>query len=345
MLVGIIALVLATQTTNMESLMVLAGELPVADQGWMFFAFALAFCIKVPVLPFHTWLADAHTQAPTSGSVLLAGVLLKMGTYGLIRFAIGMFPMMALQNQGLFMGIGAIGIVYGAFLAMAQTDIKRLIACSSVSHLGFVVMGMFALTEIGLRGSILQMVNHGLSTGLLFLLVGMVYERRHTRVIAEFGGIAASMPIFALFFIISMLSSVGLPGLNGFVGEFMILAGSFEASPLWASVGVTGVIFGAIYLLSATRRMLFGPLTCEENRNLKDINGREIGLMLPMVALCFWMGVQPNAFLKELDGSIDALVVRIDEAGVKLANLEALEGEATAALPLTTEENLTEVSR
>ena len=345
MLVGIIALVLATQTTNMESLMVLAGELPVADQGWMFFAFALAFCIKVPVLPFHTWLADAHTQAPTSGSVLLAGVLLKMGTYGLIRFAIGMFPMMALQNEGLFMGIGAIGIVYGAFLAMAQTDIKRLIACSSVSHLGFVVMGMFALTEIGLRGSILQMVNHGLSTGLLFLLVGMVYERRHTRVIAEFGGIAASMPIFALFFIISMLSSVGLPGLNGFVGEFMILAGSFEASPLWASVGVTGVIFGAIYLLSATRRMLFGPLTCEENRNLKDINGREIGLMLPMVALCFWMGVQPNAFLKELDGSIDALVVRIDEAGVKLANLEALEGEATAALPLTTEENLTEVSR
>ncbi|MDG1500287.1 MAG: NADH-quinone oxidoreductase subunit M [Planctomycetota bacterium] len=349
MLVAIIAMILALQTTNMETMLATASTLPLADQSWMFFAFALAFCIKVPVLPFHTWLADAHTQAPTSGSVLLAGVLLKMGTYGLIRFAIGFFPMMALEHQSLFMGLGAVGIVYGAFLAMAQTDIKRLIACSSVSHLGFVVMGMFALTETGMRGSILQMVNHGLSTGLLFLLIGMVYERRHTRLISDFGGIAASMPIFAVFFIISMLSSVGLPGLNGFVGEFMILAGSFEASPMWGAIGVTGVIFGAVYLLSATRRMLFGPLTRDENRNLTDINLREIGLMVPMVILCFWMGVQPNAFLDKLDGSIGGeggLMQRIEAAKEQRANNATLNLEATAALSaIQLDENLMEVSR
>jgi len=312
MLVGIIFLVYHTGTTDVAALTRAAGGLPVADQTWMFFAFALAFAIKVPMLPFHTWLADAHTEAPTSGSVLLAGVLLKMGTYGLLRFAIGFFPAMAFEYRFVFMALGAVGIVYGALLAMAQTDIKRLVACSSVSHLGFVVMGMFALTETGLRGSILQMVNHGLSTGLLFLLIGMIYERRHTRAIADFGGVALSMPIFAFFFVFSMLSSVGLPGLNGFVGEFMILAGSFEASPLWGTIGVTGVIFGAIYLLSATRRLLFGPLTRKENEELVDLNVREVGLMLPLVGLCLWIGFAPNTFLGNLDGSIDALMVRIE---------------------------------
>ena len=206
-----------------------------------------------------------------------------------------------------------------------------------------------ALTETGMRGSILQMVNHGLSTGLLFLLIGMVYERRHTRLISDFGGIAASMPIFAVFFIISMLSSVGLPGLNGFVGEFMILAGSFEASPMWGAIGVTGVIFGAVYLLSATRRMLFGPLTRDENRNLTDINLREIGLMVPMVILCFWMGVQPNAFLDKLDGSIGGeggLMQRIEAAKEQRANNATLNLEATAALSaIQLDENLMEVSR
>ncbi|MDF1797765.1 MAG: NADH-quinone oxidoreductase subunit M [Planctomycetota bacterium] len=321
MLVAIIALVHMTGSTDIGRLMEMASNTDIVsleNQSWMFFAFALAFAIKVPVIPFHTWLADAHTEAPTSGSVLLAGVLLKMGTYGLLRFAIGFFPMMALQNRELFMALGAIGIVYGALLAMAQTDIKRLVACSSVSHLGFVVMGMFALTETGLRGSVLQMVNHGLSTGLLFLLIGMIYERRHTRAIADFGGVALSMPIFAFFFIVSMLSSVGLPGLNGFVGEFMILLGSFEASPLWGTIGVTGVIFGAIYLLSATRRLLFGPLTRKENEELQDLNLREVGLMVPLVLLCVWIGFKPNDFLSELDGSIDALVVRIEAAETQL---------------------------
>jgi len=329
MLVGIIFMVYHLGTTDIEALTRGAGSLAVADQTWLFFAFALAFAIKVPLMPFHTWLADAHTEAPTSGSVLLAGVLLKMGTYGLLRFAIGFFPAMAYEYRFIFMALGAIGIVYGALLAMAQTDIKRLVACSSVSHLGFVVMGMFALTETGLRGSILQMVNHGLSTGLLFLLIGMIYERRHTRAISDFGGVALSMPVFAFFFVLAMLSSVGLPGLNGFIGEFMILAGSFEASPLWGTVGVTGVIFGAIYLLSATRRVLFGPLTRKENEELQDLNFREIGLMIPLFILCVWIGLKPNDFLKDLDGSIDALMVRVEAAA------EASEAAETASLQLS----------
>jgi NADH-quinone oxidoreductase subunit M len=295
-----------------------------STQLWIFAAFALGFAIKVPVLPFHTWLADAHTEAPTSGSVILAGVLLKMGTYGLLRFCVGMFPGAALAHSSIFMGLGAVGIVYGAFLAMAQTDIKRLIACSSVSHLGFVVMGLFALTQAGLRGSVIQMVNHGLSTGLLFLLVGMIYERRHTRDFDQYGGIAKVMPIYAFFFVVSMLASVGLPGLNGFVGEYLILLGTFQASPLWAAVGVTGVIFGAVYLLMATRKLLFGPVTVEANNSLEDLNGREIGIMVPLVLLCLWIGVKPNSFLDKTAGSIDALVERLD----------ATRGPRTSALEL-----------
>jgi NADH-quinone oxidoreductase subunit M len=321
MLVAVLALIYQTGTTNVVDLLDTgaksATSLAPAAQNWMFAAFALAFAIKVPVLPFHTWLADAHTEAPTSGSVLLAGVLLKMGTYGLVRFGIAMFPGPALEAAPLFMALGAVGIVYGAFLAMAQNDVKRLIACSSVSHLGYVVLGLFAMTQAGLRGGVLQMVNHGLSTGLLFLLIGMIYERRHTRMLDQYGGVAASMPIFAIFFVFAVLSSVGLPGLNGFVGEYMILLGTFEASPFWAVIAVTGVIFGAVYLLSATRRMLFGPLAREENRALKDLGGREVALMLPIVALCVWIGVQPNAFISRTAGTLDALEARIQsERGV-----------------------------
>lgn len=312
MMLGVIWLTWSTQTADIPTLIEVAGALPLGQQGWIFGAFALGFAIKVPMLPFHTWLADAHTEAPTSGSVLLAGVLLKMGTYGLLRFGIQMFPGVALEHSGLFMGIGAIGIVYGAFLAMAQTDIKRLVACSSVSHLGFVVMGLFAMTTEGLRGSVLQMVNHGLSTGLLFLLVGMIYERRHTRDFDQYGGIASVMPVFALFFVFSMLSSVGLPSLNGFVGEYLILLGTFQASPLWACIGVTGIIFGAVYLLMATRKLLFGPVTVDANRGLKDLDAREIGLMVPLVLLCIWIGIKPGSFLDKTSGSIDHLVERID---------------------------------
>jgi len=216
MLVAAIALIYATGSTEIARIGARAAALPLTQQLWLFSGFALAFAVKVPVIPFHTWLADAHTEAPTSGSVVLAGVLLKMGTYGLVRFCIALFPAAALAAAPLFMALGAIGIVYGAFLAMAQTDLKRLVACSSVSHLGYVVLGLFALTEAGLAGGMLQMVNHGLSTGLLFLLVGMIYERRHTRALDQFGGIAAKMPLFGLFFVVTVLSSVGLPGLNGF---------------------------------------------------------------------------------------------------------------------------------
>ena len=318
MLVGVIALIYHTGSSDMVVLFDGASALPTGTQAWIFLSFALAFAIKVPVIPFHTWLADAHTEAPTSGSVLLAGVLLKMGTYGLLRFGIQLFPAMALEYAGLFLFLGAAGIVYGALLAMAQTDLKRLVACSSVSHLGFVVLGLFALTRPGLSGAVLQMVNHGLSTGLLFLLVGMIYERRHTRLLDRFGGIASVMPVFAFFFVFTVLSSAGLPGLNGFIGEYMILAGTFEAAPLWAAVGVTGVVFGAVYLLSATRRVLFGPIVHEENRRLADLTPREVGILDPLCALCLWIGVQPNAFLGKTAGTLDALSDRIESVQEEL---------------------------
>jgi NADH-quinone oxidoreductase subunit M len=322
MMLGVIWLTWTLGTSDITELTGATAQLPGATQAWIFASFALGFSIKVPVLPFHTWLADAHTEAPTSGSVVLAGVLLKMGTYGLLRFGIGMFPEVALSAAPLFMGLGAIGIVYGAFLAWAQTDIKRLVACSSVSHLGFVVMGLFAMTQEGLRGSVIQMVNHGLSTGLLFLLVGMIYERRHTRDFEQYGGIASVMPIYAFFFVFAMLSSVGLPFLNGFVGEYLILLGTFKASPLWACVGVTGVIFGAVYLLMATRKLLFGPITVAANRKLQDLNGREVGLMIPLVLLCLWIGVRPNYFMDKTGASIDQIVERVDN--LREARIEAM---------------------
>ncbi|MBL8862086.1 MAG: NADH-quinone oxidoreductase subunit M [Planctomycetes bacterium] len=314
MLVAVIWLIWTAGTTDVMRLLDVGAGLPLETQLWLFAAFALAFAIKVPVMPFHTWLPDAHTEAPTSGSVILAGVLLKMGTYGLVRFGIAMFPGAALEAAPWMMALGVAGIVYGAFLAMAQTDVKRLIACSSVSHLGYVVLGLFALTEAGLRGSLLQMVNHGLSTGLLFLLIGMIYERRHTRALDQYGGVAAVMPVFALFLVFAVLSSVGLPGLNGFVGEYLILLGTWQASPWMAAIAVTGVIFGAVYLLMATRKLLFGPLVHSENKALTDLNGREVVLMLPIVVLCVWMGVQPNAFLDRADGSLRDVQARVERA-------------------------------
>jgi NADH-quinone oxidoreductase subunit M len=320
MLVAVIALVWRFGTTDVAQLTTAASSLPLGVQGWMFAAFALAFAIKVPVLPFHTWLPDAHTEAPTSGSVVLAGVLLKMGTYGLLRFCIAMFPAAAVVAGPWMMGLGAAGIVYGAFLSMAQTDVKRLVACSSVSHLGYVVLGLFAMTQAGVRGGVLQMVNHGLSTGLLFLLVGMIYERRHTRALDQFGGLAKVMPVFALLLTIAVLSSAGLPGLNGFVGEYLILLGAFDASPWISALAVLGVIFGAVYLLSMTRRVLYGPVTKEENRALRDLDRREVLISLPIVALVVWIGVAPETFLSRTTGSIDAVLGRVAAARTALAH-------------------------
>ncbi len=297
----------------------------------LFFAFALAFSIKVPLFPLHTWLPDAHTDAPTAGSVILAAVLLKMGTYGLLRFNFNLFPEATQNYAWLFIVLAVIGIVYGALVAMVQPDIKRLVAYSSVSHMGFVMLGMFSFTEQGMQGAVYQMLNHGVSTGALFLLVGYIYERRHTREITEFGGIANVMPLYTTIFVITAMSSIGLPLLNGFVGEFMIMVGSWTSTAVshpWTTTMVagTGVIFAAVYLLWMIQRVFFGKITNEKNASLKDLSWREIGIITPLVFLMFFMGVHPKPFL---DKTRDA-VVSIQERVVKRAGGE-IPKEATGS--------------
>jgi NADH-quinone oxidoreductase subunit M len=252
------------------------------------------------MFPFHTWLPDAHVQAPTAGSVILAGVLLKMGTYGFVRFSLQLFPHASVQLQGFVVLLAIIGIVYAALVTLVQTDMKKLIAYSSVSHLGFCMLGMFALNPLGLEGSVLQMLNHGLSTGGLFLLVGLLYERRHTKAIAEFGGLANVMPVFATLTLVIFLASMGLPLLNGFIGEFMILQGAYSANRVWAYWAVSGVVLGAAYLLWLYQRVFWGQITKDENRVLKDLDGRELLTLVPLVALCFWIGIYPKPFLDYL---------------------------------------------
>jgi NADH-quinone oxidoreductase subunit M len=277
---------------------------PADLQFWVFLAFFLGFAIKVPMFPFHTWLPDAHVQAPTAGSVILAGVLLKMGTYGFIRFSLPLLPQATLDLQNFMVALSIIGIVYAALVTLVQKDMKKLIAYSSVSHLGFCMLGMFALNPLGLEGSVLQMVNHGLSTGGLFLLVGLVYERRHTKEIAQFGGLAHVMPVYATFTLIIFLASMGLPLLNGFIGEFMILQGAYAANRVWAYWAVSGVVLGAAYLLWLYQRVFWGKITNEENRHLVDLNARELATLLPLVVLCFWIGIYPKPFLEYLHGPV-----------------------------------------
>ncbi len=288
-------------------------DIPLGAQLWLFAAFGLSFAIKVPIFPFHTWLPDAHVEAPTAGSVILAGVLLKMGTYGFIRFAMPLFPEAAEKFMPLIAVLSIIGIIYGALVAMVQPDLKKLIAYSSVSHLGFVMLGLFALNVQGIEGAILQMVNHGLSTGALFLLVGIIYERRHTRMIEDFGGLSRTLPIFAAFFMIVTLSSIGLPGLNGFVGEILILIGVFKARYIYGILAATGVVLGAVYMLWMFQRVMFGEIKREENRVLKDMNGREIAVLLPIILMIFLIGLYPRPFLKKMDASVESFLSQVVE--------------------------------
>ena len=280
-------------------------------QNLLFLAFALAFAIKVPMFPFHTWLPDAHVEAPTAGSVILAGVLLKMGTYGFLRFCLPLFPHASLTFTPWIFALAIIGIIYGAWVSTVQPDIKKLVAYSSVSHLGFVMLGLFTLTPQGLVGGIVQMINHGLSTGALFLVVGMLYERRHTRLIAEFGGLWKVMPQLSALFLIVCLSSVGLPGLNGFVGEFLILLGAFQVDRLAAVLATTGIVFAAVYLLWMYQRVIFGVITKEANRRLPDLSAREWAILLPILALIVWIGVYPASFTGMTEASVQALITQV----------------------------------
>jgi NADH-quinone oxidoreductase subunit M len=279
--------------------------LTAANQTWLFLAFAVAFAIKVPMFPFHTWLPDAHVEAPTAGSVILAAVLLKMGTYGFLRFAIPLFPTASAFFTPWIVGLALVGIVYGALVAMVQPDLKKLVAYSSVSHLGFSMLGLYAMNAQGFAGSMLQMINHGISTGALFLLVGVIYERRHTRMISDFGGLWKPLPVFASVFLIVMLSSIGLPGTNGFVGEFLVLLGAFRARTLWAVVAATGVILSAVYMLWMFQRVVFGPVTHAENEKLADLSFRERLVFAPLVLLIFAIGFFPQPFIDRMQPALD----------------------------------------
>ncbi len=295
---------------------------PGLAQTLMFLAFALAFAIKVPLFPFHTWLPDAHVEAPTAGSVILAGVLLKMGTYGFLRFCLPLFPDASLVFGPAVVALSVIGIVYGAWVATVQPDLKKLVAYSSVSHLGFVMLGIFTLNQQGLVGGVLQMVNHGLSTGALFLMVGMLYERRHTRLIADFGGLWKVLPAFSALFLVVVLSSLGLPGLNGFVGEFLILVGAFQRSLWLAALATSGVIFAAVYLLWMYQRVIFGELTHEENRGLRDLTPREWAVLVPVVVFIVWIGVYPAAFTGKTEATVEALIAQVQaKAGSQRVSL------------------------
>ena len=285
-------------------------------QFWLFAAFALAFAIKVPMVPFHTWLPDAHVEAPTPGSVILAGVLLKMGTYGFVRFALPLFPSAAVDFTSLMFVLALIGIVYGSLVAMVQSDAKKLVAYSSVAHMGFVVLGIFALNVQGLTGSVVQMVNHGLSTGALFVLVGFIYHRRHTREISDFGGLARPMPVYATLFGIVVMSSIGLPSLNGFVGEFLILLGTFGADRWVAVIASSGVILAALYMLWMYRRVMFGPLTHPENRGLMDLDVREKVAMVALILPMIWIGLYPHPLLRRIEPSVSGLLQQMEQREV-----------------------------
>ncbi len=313
-------------TTDYTELKRVSIFIPAAIQMWMFIFFGLSFAIKVPMFPFHTWLPDAHTEAPTAGSIILAAVLLKMGTYGFIRFSMELFPIMFVKYASYFAILGIIGIIYGALVCIAQKDIKKLVAYSSVSHMGFIVLALAAMTVEALQGGLLQMVNHGLSTGALFLFVGYIYDRRHTREITDYGGIIKTVPIFGSLFLVICLSSIGLPGLNGFIGEFMILTGTFISPILhnytYAIIATSGVVLSAVYLLWMYQRVMLGPITKDENKTISDLNRREIFAAAMILVFIVWIGVYPNTFLKKSEASIQRVVNQVELAKRNLLNLQ-----------------------
>jgi NADH-quinone oxidoreductase subunit M len=315
MLVGLLATVFLYQNETGRltfDVTVIANDQVIAASTtrWLFLAFAIAFAVKVPLFPLHTWLPDAHTNAPTAGSVILAGVMLKLGTYGFLRYGLYLFPDAAYWWAPLFITLGVIGIIYGAICATMQRDLKRLVAYSSVPHLGFIVLGTFALTSQSISGGVIQMVNHGVSTGALFLLVGWIYERRHTREIGELRGLPQVAPIFAATFTVVMLSSIGLPGLNGFVGEFLVLIGSFLTARWWVVVGATGVILAALYLLWAYQRVFHGEVD-DANRHFPELSLKEGLVMLPLLGLIFFMGIYPKPVLDRIEPSVDRLISHV----------------------------------
>ncbi len=302
-------------------------------QYWVFWAFMIGFAIKVPMFPFHTWLPDAHVEAPTAGSVILAGVLLKMGTYGFIRFSLPLLPQASSNPKvvKVMVALSIIAIIYGALVSMMQRDMKKLIAYSSVSHLGFCTLGIFALNPHGLSGSVIQQINHGISTGALFLIVGLIYERRHTREIREFGGLSNVMPIYATLFMIVMLSSIGLPLLNGFIGEFTILQGAFEVNWRWAAWAVGGIVLGAAYMLWLYQRTMFGAIDNPKNQELKDLNWREAMTLVPLVVWAFWIGLYPKPFFNVLEKPVQAIVQRVNPDFFKAPPAQAAAGARPVA--------------
>lgn len=304
-------------------------NMPFDLQWWVFLAFFLGFAVKVPMFPFHTWLPDAHTDAPTAGSVILAAVLLKMGTYGFIRFSLPILPEATRAAVPWVVTLCIIGIVYGALVAMAQRDWKRLVAYSSVSHMGMVMLGMFALNAVGITGSIVQQINHGISTGGLFLLVGVVYERRHTREISEYGGLSKVMPAYAAIFLVMTMSSIGLPALNGFIGEILILQGIFVVNKIWAAFAATGIVLGAAYMLWLYQRTMFGTIDNPKNENLPDLNLREWATFIPLLILAVWIGLYPKPFIDRLDSSVVRVMTRVNSADVPL-NADAADEDATS---------------
>jgi len=324
MLLGILALYFSYHTaTGMYTFDITRFQghnFPVNLQWWVFLAFFLGFAIKVPMFPFHTWLPDAHTDAPTAGSVILAAVLLKMGTYGFIRFSLPILPDASRAFVPMIVTLSIVGIVYGALVAMAQSDWKRLVAYSSVSHMAMVMLGMFALNPVGITGSIVQQLNHGISTGALFLLVGLVYERRHTREISEYGGLSKVMPVYAAIFLVITMSSIGLPALNGFIGELLILQGVFAVNRLWAGVAAAGIVLGAAYMLWLYQRTMFGKIENPKNEALPDLGTREFALFVPLIILAVWIGLYPSPFLRRLDSSVSRVIARVSPQYIQQQN-------------------------